>query len=60
MNRIPVNPELLPLTRERAVLDTLALTWWSPESSEWGAREVQPTPKIELDTAQYAYLVKAN
>lgn len=43
MTRIAVNPELLTWARERAGLDTLALTKRFPKLVEWEAGNVQPT-----------------
>ena len=43
MNRVPVNPELLSWARERAGLDSLALTNRFPKLPDWENRTQLPT-----------------
>lgn len=45
MNRVPINPNLLRWARERAGLDTLALTGRFPHLSAWEDGDVLPTLK---------------
>ncbi len=56
MTRIPVNPELLTWARERAGLDTLALSGRFPKLSEWEAGERQPTLRQLEDFARAVHV----
>lgn len=56
MTRIPVNPELLTWARERAGLDTLALTGRFPKLTEWEAGELQPTLRQLEDFARAVHV----
>lgn len=56
MTRIPVNPELLTWARERAGLDTLALSGRFPKLSEWEAGELQPTLRQLEDFARAVHV----
>ncbi|MCC6154512.1 MAG: ImmA/IrrE family metallo-endopeptidase [Candidatus Hydrogenedentes bacterium] len=53
MNRIAVNPSLLSWARERAGLDTLALTGRFPKLPEWEQGARQPTLR-QLETFAHA------
>lgn len=56
MTRIPINPELLTWARERAGLDTLALSGRFPKLSEWEAGELQPTLRQLEDFARAVHV----
>lgn len=56
MTRIPVNPELLTWARERAGLDTLALTGRFPKLTEWESGERQPTLRQLEDFARAVHV----
>lgn len=54
--RIPVNPELLTWARERAGLDTLALSGRFPKLAEWEAGGLQPTLRQLEDFARTVHV----
>lgn len=56
MNRIAVKPQLLVWARERAGMDTSALTGRFPKYAEWESGELLPTLRQLEEFARFVHV----